>query len=61
MNCLARPDRFGTMRCTACRVSWERDDVAACPREAPPIAHQDAPLRTFVSGLAPQINVDMQR
>jgi hypothetical protein len=60
--CLARADRFGTMRCIACRVSWDSDDLAACPREAPPIAHQEAPLRCtnmadamglFVSGLAP--------
>jgi hypothetical protein len=58
------------MRCIACRVSWDSDDLAACPREAPPIAHQEAPLRctdtadaigfAFVSGL-PQIIVDIQR
>jgi hypothetical protein len=34
--CQARPDRYGTLRCVACRVSWDRDDVAACPRQAPP-------------------------
>lgn len=52
-TCLARPDRFGTMRCIACRVSWERDDVAACPREqAPPIAPPPAVIREpFISGL----------
>ena len=69
--CLARPDRFKTMRCAACRVSWESDDVAACPRQAPPVTPVEAPLRctdtadaigfTFASGLAPQLNVDMQR
>ena len=33
--CQARPDRHGSIRCIACRVSWDRDDVAACPRQAP--------------------------
>lgn len=56
MTCRARPDRYGTMRCTACRVSWDRDDVAACPREAPPLVPQEAPLRTeFASALAPEL------
>lgn len=52
--CQARPDRYGAMRCTACRISWDRDDVAACPRQAPPIVPQEAPLHCgFVSALAP--------
>jgi hypothetical protein len=50
--CHARPDRYGTMRCTVCRVSWDRDDVAACPREAPPLVPSETPL--YVSALAPQ-------
>jgi hypothetical protein len=57
MSCQARPDRFGVMRCTACRVSWDRDDVAACPRQAPPVVPNHDPadaLRCgFVSALAP--------
>jgi hypothetical protein len=64
-NCLARPDRLGTMRCTACRVAWDADDVAACPRQAPPVTPLETPLRcastdaadamgfVFASGLAP--------
>lgn len=53
-SCQARPDRTGTLRCTACRVSWDRDDVAACPRQAPPLVPQEAPLHcAFVSALAP--------
>jgi hypothetical protein len=50
MTCTARPDRYGVMRCVACRVSWDRDDVAACPHQAPPLAPEREP---FVSGLAP--------
>lgn len=58
--CQAHPDRFGTLRCVACRVSWDRDDVAACPRQAPPVVpNHETPL--YVSALAPQIIVDMQR
>lgn len=53
-NCQARPDRYGTMRCVACRVTWDRDDVAACPRQAPlpapPMVPSETPL--YVSGLA---------
>lgn len=56
--CQARPDPYGTIRCTACRVAWDRDDVAACPRQAPPIVPRP---EMYVSALAPQINVDMQR
>jgi hypothetical protein len=55
--CQARADRYGTIRCVACRVSWDRDDVGACPRQAPPLAPNhdpaDALRRTFVSALAP--------
>jgi hypothetical protein len=50
MNCQARPDRYGVMRCTACRVSWDRDDVAACPRQAPLQLPQPD---LYVSALAP--------
>jgi len=48
--CQARPDRYGAIRCTACRVSWDRDDVAACPRQ-----RQEAPVvrEPFVSALDP--------
>lgn len=49
--CQARPDRYGTMRCTACRVCWDSDDVAACPRQAPPVVPQETPM--YVSALAP--------
>lgn len=53
-NCLARPDRFKVMRCPACRVSWDSDDVAACPRQDPTIVPDPAVIREpFVSGLAP--------
>jgi hypothetical protein len=50
-SCTARPDRYGTMRCVACRVAWDRDDVAACPRQAPPlVVPSETPL--YVSALA---------
>lgn len=55
--CTARPDRYGVMRCTACRVSWDRDDVAACPRSEVPGSVQEEALRCgFVSALAPPPN-----
>lgn len=56
--CHARPDRYGTMRCTACRVAWDRDDVAACPRQVP-LVPQAEPL--YASALAPDIYADMGR
>ena len=53
-TCQARPDRYGTIRCVGCRVSWDRDDVAACPRQAPPLVPEQAPLRYgYVSALVP--------
>ena len=50
--CQARPDRHGSIRCIACRVSWDRDDVAACPRQAPPVLPEPV---LYVSALAHDI------
>lgn len=56
-TCQARPDRDGSIRCVACRVTWDRDDVPACPRQAPPVVPNtdlgDALRCGFVSALAP--------
>jgi hypothetical protein len=53
MTCQARPDRYDSIRCIACRVSWDRDDVAACPRQVVPVVPSEAPL--YVSALAPDL------
>ncbi len=54
--CNARADRYGTMRCVVCRVSWESDDTAACPRQAQPRELALVPeAEPFVSGLAPDL------
>jgi len=28
VNCEARPDRLGDMRCTRCGLNWDKDDTA---------------------------------
>lgn len=55
-ECLARPDRSepSTLRCTACRLVWDKtdDDAPLCPRTQ--IAQRDAHERLpYASGLAP--------